>query len=398
MAQGTAVGRADSPRKLQLVSVAGRLFQEHGFHKVSMDDIAQAVGLRGPALYRHFSGKQELLTRVVLDQITVCLEVAEEATKSPGDAQDRLDTFVNTLGRLVLDRDEVMLWRWERRYLEPEAEIEFRRRARSLEERTATLLKGVRADLPDEDIRLLSWALLSTLAHTRGLARATDSSGDRNRALALQRRMAGAVVAARWPAAESNKSSSAVRAYVPFGRRERILEVATELFCERGFFDVSIDEIAAASDTAIATIYQYFESKVNLLYTILDRGIEGVNYVTVQLLAGVESHEDRVNALITNYVDLSMGPHGRLFRIFDEQLVVLPEEQRAELLFAQRGHNDEWAGALQQLCPDLTLFESRVLARTATGVASDIAQTARLRRRATTRGALTSILNSIVRS
>lgn len=391
-----ALSRPDSPRKLQIVGTAARLFQEHGFHKVSMEDIAQAVGLRGPALYRHFRGKQQLLARVVLDQITVCLEVADRAAARAGTPQQRLDQFIDELGRLVLDRDEVMLWRWERRYLDEESQIEFRRRARRLEESTASVLRGVRPDLDGQQIELLSWAMLSTFAHTRGFRNGGDSANDRHRALNLLVQMAGSVVAGDLGRATPDEAPLPARHYLPTGRRERVLETATRLFNDRGFYEVSIEDIAAESDTAIATIYQYFESKSSLLYTILDRGVDGVNYLTAHLLAGVEDDEARVAALILNYVDLAMGPHGRLFRIFDEDLMALSEQQRSELLFTQRGHIDEWIGALQRLHPETTVFEARARARTATGIACDITQTSRLRGRPSTREALVSLLGSVV--
>lgn len=39
-----------------------RLFREKGFRGTSINDIGAAAGVTGPALYRHFSGKGELLT------------------------------------------------------------------------------------------------------------------------------------------------------------------------------------------------------------------------------------------------------------------------------------------------------------------------------------------------
>lgn len=390
--------RPDSPRKLEIVSVAGGLFQAQGFHQVSMDDIAKAVGLRGPALYRHFRSKQELLTRVVLDQITACLEVAERAASSSGTPQDRLDLFIGDMAKLVVDRGEVMLWRRERRRLDSNAQLEFRRRARMLEGHTGAVLRGCRENLDDSDVELLSWALLSTFAHVHGFRRESDSAGGRQREMTVLAQMATAVATCELPAEHSGADLAPSRVYAPSGRRERILEAATRLFNDRGFVEVGIEDIAAESDTAIATIYQYFESKLSLLATILDRGIEGVNYVTTHMLAGVESDEAAIDALIRNYIDLGMGPHRRMFRIFDEELTALAEQQRASLVVAHRGHLDEWVGALQRLRPTLAVFDARARARTATGVASDIVQTARLRERPSTRTALCAVLGAVVQS
>ncbi|MGE2716279.1 TetR/AcrR family transcriptional regulator [Mycolicibacterium litorale] len=395
MVQSAAAAKPDSPRKLEIAGVASTLFQQQGFHQVSMDDIAKAVGLRGPALYRHFRSKQELLARVSLDQISACVDVAERAAGHVGPPQERLQRFVGDLARLAVDRDDIMLWRRERRRLDTDAQREFRRRARLLERHATDVLHCVRPDLGAPDIELLSWSLLSTFAHTHGSRRTADSAGGRQRALTVLTQMAIAVATCDINGHRPADASTTAGVYAPSGRRERLLETATRLFDERGYFEVSMEDIAAASDTAIATIYQYFESKASLLYTILDRGMEGVNYVTTHLLAGVESGGAVLEALIANYIDLAMGPHRRMFRIFDEELTTLPEQQRAALILAHRGHVDEWVGALQNLHPSMTVFEARARARTATGVASDISQTARLRERPTTRAALTTILGAI---
>lgn len=50
-------------RQRQILDTAARLFAERGFHGVSVHDIGAACGISGPALYKHFHGKDEILTR-----------------------------------------------------------------------------------------------------------------------------------------------------------------------------------------------------------------------------------------------------------------------------------------------------------------------------------------------
>ncbi|WP_067138105.1 TetR/AcrR family transcriptional regulator [Microtetraspora malaysiensis] len=47
--------------------------------------------------------------------------------------------------------------------------------------------------------------------------------------------------------------------------RQRISEVAIGLFVERGFDRVTIAEVAAVSDVSVNTVYNYFESKEDLV-------------------------------------------------------------------------------------------------------------------------------------
>jgi AcrR family transcriptional regulator len=53
-------------RRDELLSVAADLFAERGFAKVTVDDIGNAVGLSGPALYHHFDGKESLLGEMLV--------------------------------------------------------------------------------------------------------------------------------------------------------------------------------------------------------------------------------------------------------------------------------------------------------------------------------------------
>ncbi|MGZ4701322.1 MAG: TetR/AcrR family transcriptional regulator [Ilumatobacteraceae bacterium] len=63
---GTRPGRARLSRRDELLSVAADLFAERGFAKVTVDDIGNAVGISGPALYHHFDGKESLLGEMLV--------------------------------------------------------------------------------------------------------------------------------------------------------------------------------------------------------------------------------------------------------------------------------------------------------------------------------------------
>jgi AcrR family transcriptional regulator len=58
--------------------------------------------------------------------------------------------------------------------------------------------------------------------------------------------------------------------------RERIAQVATALFLERGFAEVTVAEVAAAAGVSKVTVFAHFPRKEDLL---LDRGPEAVTLV-----------------------------------------------------------------------------------------------------------------------
>lgn len=60
-------------RKSQILTTAARLFKERGYSAVTMRDLAAALDMKAASLYNHISGKQEILTILIL-------EVAHEFT------------------------------------------------------------------------------------------------------------------------------------------------------------------------------------------------------------------------------------------------------------------------------------------------------------------------------
>lgn len=65
--------RVESPtphtesRRAAILRAAARLFATHGFHGVTIEELGRAVGTTGPALYRHFSSKESVLSAMLLD-------------------------------------------------------------------------------------------------------------------------------------------------------------------------------------------------------------------------------------------------------------------------------------------------------------------------------------------
>lgn len=63
----TPRARAKADRRRALLDSAARLFAERGFDRVSIEDLGAAAGVSGPAVYRHFAGKQSVLAALLID-------------------------------------------------------------------------------------------------------------------------------------------------------------------------------------------------------------------------------------------------------------------------------------------------------------------------------------------
>ena len=86
--------RAAGSRRAAILDAAAQLFARRGFHGVSMDDIGAAVGMSGPGLYRHFSGKTAVLTEMLVRISEQLLTEGGARVVAAADAAAALDALL----------------------------------------------------------------------------------------------------------------------------------------------------------------------------------------------------------------------------------------------------------------------------------------------------------------
>ena len=72
------------------------------------------------------------------------------------------------------------------------------------------------------------------------------------------------------------RSAPSAQASRKFRRRDEILRTATDLFSEKSYHDVTMEEIAEEMGVSKGTIYNYFSSKENLYLEILKESFEAI--------------------------------------------------------------------------------------------------------------------------
>ncbi|CCK31728.1 TetR family transcriptional regulator [Streptomyces davaonensis JCM 4913] len=78
-------------RRRQILEGAARCFARNGFHATSMQDVLKEVDLSAGAVYRYFSGKDELISAIVKGVLAELVTVFEEVTRqSPPPPLDEL--------------------------------------------------------------------------------------------------------------------------------------------------------------------------------------------------------------------------------------------------------------------------------------------------------------------
>src|SRR5690606_15113345 len=90
----TSRDRAKAERADALLNEAARLFAERGYSGVSLEDIGAAVGVSGPAVYRHFTGKQALLGAVLVKVSEDLVNGGRAVSERASDADERMRSLI----------------------------------------------------------------------------------------------------------------------------------------------------------------------------------------------------------------------------------------------------------------------------------------------------------------
>ena len=82
-----------SRRRRELLVIAADLFAARGFANVTVDDIGEAAGISGPALYHHFAGKEALLGEMLVGISQYLLDGGRRVTAESDDVLRDLIAF-----------------------------------------------------------------------------------------------------------------------------------------------------------------------------------------------------------------------------------------------------------------------------------------------------------------
>ncbi|MBA3338393.1 MAG: TetR/AcrR family transcriptional regulator [Geodermatophilaceae bacterium] len=147
----------------------------------------------------------------------------------------------------------------------------------------------------------------------------------------------------------------------PVSRRDEILRVAAQLFAERGFHGVGVDDIGAAAGITGPGIYRHFDSKDAILGEMLVR-------ISERLLAGGQARvEDAkgdaiaaIAGLIAWQTDFALS-NPALIVVQDRDLANVADRDRRQVRQLQRRYVEVWVDVLTRLHPQAR--EAQIRAR-----------------------------------
>ena len=91
-----------------ILSAAVALFARDGYDKVSMRDIAGAVGIRAPGLYNHFPDKEHLYLESITHAFQGKAEALARAVQGDEPAWVRLERYVACLARVFIEDPDAL--------------------------------------------------------------------------------------------------------------------------------------------------------------------------------------------------------------------------------------------------------------------------------------------------
>ncbi|MBE3555372.1 MAG: TetR/AcrR family transcriptional regulator, partial [Thermicanus sp.] len=151
-------------------------------------------------------------------------------------------------------------------------------------------------------------------------------------------------------------------------RRAQMVEAAVELFARKGFHKATTREIAAESGFSIGTLYEYIESKEDVLYLVCSSIHEEMkNGLTLSIQKGKTGGEKLKEAII-GYIRVVDRLDDKVLLIYQEtkslpkdaMRIVLRTEEEIAGIFARLLHEGVKDGSLSLAEEDIPLIAENI--------------------------------------
>ena len=171
-------------RRALILEAAIQLFHERGYPATSVDDIGSAVDVSGPAIYRHFSSKEEILIEAMIlaaDEVHEAIQISQVSEEEP-----LLERYVNAYIRTALRRSALIaVWSSEARHLSVQSRSPMSKRLRGWINDWTAVLRSVRPQLTNEQANLLVTATIGMITSVATSARVDQRTQNRLTTIAM---------------------------------------------------------------------------------------------------------------------------------------------------------------------------------------------------------------------
>lgn len=187
----SARSMAKSDRRSQLLAAAEQLMADRGYLAVRLEDIGAAAGVSGPAIYRHFAGKEALLVELLVGISTRLLAGAQSVLDHAPDPASALEGLIEFhLDFALSEPDLIRIQDRDLSNLPASAQRQVRRAQRRYVEIWVSVLRDVNTGLAESDARVMAHAAFGLLNSTPHSTKA----GEQGRAREVLRAMTAAAL------------------------------------------------------------------------------------------------------------------------------------------------------------------------------------------------------------
>lgn len=154
-------------RRSQILETAADLFARSGYHGVSINDLGAACGISGPALYKHFRGKQAILSEMLVSISDELLTEGRRRVRAADSDTEALTALVEWHVEFALAHEPLIVIQdrdWSA--LPVEARERVRETQRKYVEVWAKVLRNLNEGLPLQPARAMVHAVFGLINST----------------------------------------------------------------------------------------------------------------------------------------------------------------------------------------------------------------------------------------
>ena len=155
-------------------------------------------------------------------------------------------------------------------------------------------------------------------------------------------------------------------------RREAILGAALELFRQRGFHAVGVDEIGTMAGISGPGVYRHFPSKSSLLVALFDSITDRLLVAAEEIQKADPEPSEMLDRLVAYQVGTAVAER-TLLAVWLQDWRSLPLADQQRIRRRQVDYISVWAATLVRLRPDLGQAEAEAVVHAALGAINSVA-------------------------
>ncbi|WP_213574064.1 TetR/AcrR family transcriptional regulator [Rhodococcus sp. USK13] len=352
-------------RQRQIVRGAASLFRRRGYQQVSLKELATEVGITAPALYKHFSGKSEILHAALSWGLSEVLEAIAQANAAQVSFHESLADLTEAA---IEHRDLWILIHRDLRNLDETAQAEVRRQLREIRLAIREILATEQPAASRDELDVRARAVIACMA-------APAEYPQKSTGTALVRNIAAAAANVSTVGYRTDRPPRGRMPILqPFqprvSRREQILASAADLFAQRGYDAVGVTDIGGAVGISGPSVYSHFETKIEILETLMRRAVGWIEFDRALVFAESSDPCEIFSLWVHRYAQMATSNRA-LFVIYTDEIPNLPDNERR---WVERSHQDyfhSWVSLVGEVTA-LKDSEANAMASCALSVINDL--------------------------